>query len=148
MRLVHDAKPDYELIGSEKNSDLKVKTVWKRFDRYGLNPHPAANVRRVGFHGKCDPNHVNILAGCRASDLSPLMLAGFFFPETNEQLQFEGFASAADSIGLDRYSLNDILQVVQERMEPNADPTERISCHNWADYTTKSSIPPSRNAVA
>ena len=75
--LVHDAKPDYELIGS-KNSDLKVTTVWKRFDRYGLNPHPADKVDRVGFHGKCDPNHVNILAGCRASDLSPLMLAGFF----------------------------------------------------------------------
>ena len=124
--LVHDAKPDYELIGSE-NSDLKVKTVWKRFDRYGLNPHPPdTKVDRVGFYGKCDPNHVNILAGCRASDLSPLMLAGFFFPETNEQLQFEGFASAADSIGEERYSLNDILRVVKDRMESNADPTERI----------------------
>ena len=123
--LVHDAKPDYELIRSE-NSDLKVTTVWKRFDRYGLNPHPADNVHRVGFYGKCDPNHVNILAGCRASDLSPLMLAGFFFPETNEQLQFEGFASAADSIGQKQYSLKDILKVIKERMEPNADPTERI----------------------
>ena len=123
--LVHDAKPDYELIRSE-NSDLKVTTAWKRFDRYGLNPHPADNVHRVGFYGKCDPNHVNILAGCRASDLSPLMLAGFFFPETNEQLQFEGFASAADSIGQEQYSLKDILRVIKERMEPNADPTERI----------------------
>lgn len=124
--LVHDAKPDYELIEAE-NSDLKVTTVWKRFDKYGLNPHPPdTKVDRVGFYGKCDPNHVNILAGCKASDLSPLMLAGFFFPETNEQLQFEGFASAADSIEKEEYSLNDILRVVRERMEPNADPTERI----------------------
>ena len=122
--LVHDAKPDYELIRS-KNSDLKVKTVWKRFDRYGLNAHPADNVLRVGFYGKCDPNHVDILAGCRASDLSPLMLAGFFFPGTNEQLQFEGFASAANSLKKP-YSLNDILEVVRRRMGPDVDPRERI----------------------
>ena len=124
--LVHDAKPDYELIGSE-NSDLKVTTVWKRFDRYGLNPHPADtnNVDRVGFYGKCDPNHVDILAGCRASDLSPLMLAGFFFPGTNEQLQFEGFASAASSLE-QSYSLNDILEVVRNRMGQNVDPREKI----------------------
>ena len=125
--LVHDAKPDYGKITSE-NSDSNVETVWKRFQKYGLKPHPPADdsVLRVGFYGKCDPNHVNILAGCRASDLSPLMLASFFFPETNEQLQFEGFASAADSIWEEEYSLDDIQRVVQERMEPNADPTERI----------------------
>ena len=123
--LVHDAKPDYELIES-KNSDPNVTTIWERFRRYGLNPHPADNVHRVGFHGKCDPESVNILAGCRASDLSPSMLAGFFFPETSEQLQFEGFASAADSIEKNPYSLDEILQVVRNRMKPNADPAERI----------------------
>ena len=95
--LVHDAKPDYGLITS-KNSDANVETVWERFHKYGLTPHSADDIIRVGFHEKCDPNHVNILAGCRASDLSPSMLAGFFFPETSEQLQFEGFVSAADSI--------------------------------------------------
>ena len=61
------------------------------------------------------------------------MLAGFFFPETSEQLQFEGFASAADSIEQDQYSLKDILQVVRDRMKPNADPAERI--HGATGYT-------------
>ena len=123
--LVHDAKPDYGLITS-KNSDSNVETVWKRFRKYGLNPHSADDIIRVGFHGKCDPNHVDILAGCRASDLSPSMLAGFFFPETSDQLQFEGFAGAADSIEQNPYTLDDILKVVRERMQPNADPAERI----------------------
>lgn len=124
--LVHDAKPDYGLI-KKKNSDSNVETVWKRLDKYGLSPHPANDVIRVGFHGKCDPNHVDILAGCRASDLSPSMLAGFFFPETNEQLQFEGFASAADSIEKEQYSLDDILNGVRKRMGQNVDPVDQIN---------------------
>ncbi len=123
--LVHDAKPDYELIKS-KNSDPNVETIWKRFREYELQPRSAYHVTRVGFHGKCNPNHVDIVAGCRASDLSPPMLAGFFFPRTEEELQFEGFASAADSIEKKPYSLDDILKVVQNRMEPNVDPGERI----------------------
>ena len=123
--LVHDAKPDYGLITS-KNSDANVETVWERFHKYGLTPHSADDIIRVGFHGKCDPNHVKILAGCRASDLSPSMLAGFFFPETSEQLQFEGFVSAADSIDQNQYSLDDILKVVRDRMKPDADPADRI----------------------
>ena len=123
--LVHDAKPDYGLITAE-NSDSNVETAWKRFRKYGLIPHSADDIIRVGFPGKCDPNRVDILAGCRASDLSPSMLAGFFFPETSEQLQFEGFASAADSIEEAPYSLEDILQAVRDRMKPNADPAERI----------------------
>ena len=123
--LVHDAKPDYELIETE-NSDPNVRTVWERFQEYGLNPHPPADrVLRVGFHGKCDPNRVDILVGCRSSDLSS-MLAGFFFPETSEQLQFEGFASAADSIDQEQYSLDDILDVVKRRMGPNVDLANRI----------------------
>ena len=124
--LVHDAKPDYGLITS-KNSDANVETVWERFHKYGLTPHSADDLVRVGFHGKCDLNRVDIVAGCRASDLSPSMLAGFFFPETSEQLQFEGFVSAADSIEQNPYSLDDILQVVRDRMDSNsADPADRI----------------------
>ena len=135
--LVHDAKPDYGKITS-KNSDANVETVWERFHKYGLTPHSEHSdddlILRVGFHGKCDLNHVDIVAGCRASDLSPSILAGFFFPETSEQLQFEGFVSAADSINEDPYSLDDILQVVQKRMGSNSvDPAERI--HGATGYT-------------
>ena len=124
--LVHDAKPDYGLM-KKKNSDSNVETVWKRLDKYGLVPHPANDVIRVGFHGKCDPNRVDILAGCTASDLSPSMLAGFFFPETSEQLQFEGFAGAADSIEKDPYSLDDILNVARNRMGQNINPVDQIN---------------------
>ena len=60
------------------------------------------------------------------------MLAGFFFPETNEQLQFEGFVSAANSLAKP-YSLDDILDVVQNRMGPNIDPRERV--HTSTGYT-------------
>ncbi|MXZ00132.1 ATP-binding protein [Candidatus Poribacteria bacterium] len=116
--LVHDAKPDYGLIGS-KNSDASVETVWERFHKYGLTPHSPADIRRVGFHGKCDSDRVDIVAGCRASDLAPAMLAGFFFPETSEQLQFEGFVRAADSIEQNPYSLDDILRVVTDRIGLN-----------------------------
>ena len=122
--LVHDAKPDYGLIAS-KNSDSNVETVWERFRKYELTSHSADDVTRVGFYEKCNPNHVDILAGCRASDLSPAMLAGFFFPDTSEQLQFEGFVSAANSLEKP-YSLNDILEVVKKRMGPNVGPHERI----------------------
>ena len=122
--LVHDAKPDYELIKSQ-NSDPNVEAVWKRFEKYKLKPRSASRITRVGFYGKCNPNHVDIVAGCRASDLSPSMLAGFFFPRTEEELQFEGFVSSTDSIEEKPYSLEDILEVVENRME-SVDPGERI----------------------
>ncbi len=124
--LVHDAKPDYGRITS-KNSDpnVNVKTIWKDFDKYGLKPRSANRVTRVGFHGKCVPKRVDIVAGCRASDLSPAMLAGFFFPRTEEELQFERFVSAANSLSKP-YSLDDILNDVKRRMGPNIDPEERI----------------------
>ena len=122
--LVHDAKPDYGLVTSE-NSDPNVATVWDQFRKYKLAPAPAHNVIRVGFYGHCDPKSVDIITGCGASDLSPFMLAGFFFPETNEQLQFEGFASAADSIEEKPYSLARILDAVQERMS-SKNPAEQI----------------------
>ena len=123
--LVHDAKPDYKFIES-KNSDSNVVTIWERFHRYGLKPHPTDKVDRVGFYGKCDPKSVDIIVGCQASDLSPSMLAGFFFPETSEQLQFEGFVSTADSMEKKEYSLDQILNVVRDRMGQNVDPVDRI----------------------
>ena len=122
--LVHDVKPDYKLIDSE-NSDKNVKTIWERFSKYGLKPRSAEQVMRVGFHGKCDPRDVNVVAGCGASDLSPPMLAGFFFPRTEEELQFEGFVRAANSLEKP-YTLKDILNDVKRRMGPDIDPEERI----------------------
>lgn len=122
--LVHDAKPDYGLITCE-NNDPNVETVWKRFEKYKLKPRSANRIKRVGFYGMCDSKHVDIVTGCRASDLSPAMLAGFFFPETNEQLQYEGFVSAANSL-VNPYSLDEILKVVRDRMQPNVVPGERI----------------------
>ena len=122
--LVHDAKPDYEYI-RRQNTDKNVTAIWNQFHKYGLSPRSAKQVTRVGFHGRCDKDHVDIIAGLEASDLSPAMLAGFFFPGTGEGLQFEKFVSAANSLA-DSYSLDDILQVVQRRMEQNIDPAEQI----------------------
>ena len=124
--LVHDAKPDYEYI-RRQNTDKNVTAIWNQFHKYGLVPRPSKEVKRVGFHGKCDPEHVDIIAGLDASDLDPAMLAGFFFPETNEQLQFEMFMSAINSLSdSESYSLDDILKVVRRRMEQNIDPAEQI----------------------
>ena len=131
--LVHDAKPDYQLITSE-NSDPNVETVWERFNEYGLEPHPANadKVIRVGFHGKCDPNSVNVVAGFHASDFLPDMLAGLFFTGTSEQRQFEAFASAAYSLREQRnsrdqtYSLDNILEVVRNRMQEGVDELDEI----------------------
>lgn len=82
----------------------------------------------------CDPNSVQTVVGFYTSDFSPEILAGLFFTATNEQLQFEGFASAADSLreqirSGDRqsYLLNDILEVVQHRMGQDVDPREQIN---------------------
>ena len=123
--LVHDAKPDYAFIKSQ-NTDSNVTTIWQQFRKYGLAPRSAKTVARVGFYGKCDPNDVSRVVGCQASDLSSAMLAGFFFPETSEQLQFESFMSAADSLS-EPYSLDDILKAVQRRMNQNIDPSEHIN---------------------
>ena len=131
--LLHDAKPDYGLVNLA-NTDQNVTTIWSRFQQYGLQPHPASNLIRIGFHGMCDPNSVQTVVGFRASDFSPEMLAGLFFTGTNEQLQFEGFASAADSLreqirsgARESYSLDNILEVVQERMGQDVDPREQIN---------------------
>lgn len=131
--LLHDAKPDYGLV-NRANTDQNVGAIWQRFEPYGLRPHPANNLIRVGFHGKCNPNNVQNVVGFHTSDFSPEMLASLFFTGATEQLQFEGFASAADSLrdqirNGDRqtYSLNDILQVVERRMGQDVDPREQIN---------------------
>ena len=130
--LVHDAKPDYGLITSE-NSDPNVEAIWERFRQYGLIPHAADNVTRIGFHEKCDPGSVDDVVGFRASDFEPFMLAGLFFPGSHENNQLEGFAGAANVcfnqvLNRDRehYSLDDILNVVEQRMEQDVDPRDRI----------------------
>ena len=132
--LIHDAKPDYGLITSE-NSDPNVEAIWERFSEYGLVPHAADNVTRIGFHRKCDPRSVDYVVGFRASHFDPAMLAGLFFPESHENNQFEGFAGAAhfclnqvldpDHRRQD-YSLNDILNVVEQRMGPDVEDRDRI----------------------
>lgn len=131
--LLHDAKPDYGLVNLA-NTDQNVTAIWQRFEQYGLQPHPATNLIRIGFHGMCNPNSVQTVVGFHTSDFSPEILAGLFFTGTNEQLQFEGFAGAADSLReqirngeRQSYSLDDILQIVERRMGQNVDPREQIN---------------------
>lgn len=130
--LVHDAKPDYRLIKS-KNSDPNVANIWQSFSKYQLEPRPANNVTRIGFHGKCNPESVDDVVGLRASDFDPTMLAGLFFTGRHEANQFEGFAGAANSCwdqmhngNIQEYSLQDILEVVENRMTDEAEPREQI----------------------
>ena len=134
--LLHDAKPDYGLV-SLANTDSNVTDIWRLFQQYGLQPHNASNLGRVGFYRACNPDSVDIVVGFYASDFSPEMLAGLFFTGTNEQNQFEGFASAADSLrelvrSGDRqsYSLDDILQIVERRMNPEQTPDPREQLHS------------------
>jgi hypothetical protein len=132
--LLHDAKPDYGLV-DRANTDRGIPDeIWDTFRQYGLEPRGVENVVRVGFHGLCEANTVDIIVGFRASDFSPEILAGLFFPYSNEQLQFEGFASAADTLyqqvlSEDKraYSTEDILQLVQRRMGENVEPLEQIN---------------------
>ncbi len=93
--LIHDAKPDYGLA-DRANTDKTVQKAWLRMQKYHMSPRGAANVARIGFYGKCNPDEVDSVIGFRASDFAPEMLAGFFFTGTTENLQFEGFTSAAD----------------------------------------------------
>lgn len=133
--LLHDAKPDYGLV-HQANSDNAVREIWQRFENYGLNPHGAANVTRIGFFGDCDPQSVDRVVGFRASDFTPDLLAALFFPEPSEQLQAEAFASAADSLWQqvydttnprNDYSLADITGIVTQRMAPTTPPQELVN---------------------
>ena len=122
--LIHDAKPDYGLV-DRANTDPNVEEIWKQFECYEMMPHKAADVARVGFYGSCDPDKVDAVVGFHASNFRSELLAGFFFSGVNEQLQFESFASAGDFLDeqakndkQQSYSLDDIIKVVQQRMNP------------------------------
>lgn len=130
--LVHDAKPDYGLV-HQPNTDKRVASIWTRFDCYGLKPQSAKNVVRIGFKGKCDPDHVDKVVGFTASDFSPSMLASLFFPGSTpaEQNAFEGFASSAYALRLknSNYTIDDILEEVKRRNDSNRpapDPKDAI----------------------
>lgn len=132
--LLHDAKPDYAFVDrANTDSNTNVQASWESFREYQLEPHPATDVIRVGFAGKCDPNSVQTVVGFHASDFSSEMLAGLLFTGASDQRQFEGFASAAETLREEiynrqrtNYSLGDILTVVENRMDKKVDPREQI----------------------
>lgn len=131
--LVHDAKPDYGLVNLP-NTDQRVVSIWPRFSQYSLKPQGAENVVRIGFYGKCDPDHVDQVVGFSASDFGPTMLASLFFPGHTppEQNAFEGFAGSASSLVFAKktpYTVDNILKEVERRNESNRpapDPKEAI----------------------
>jgi hypothetical protein len=142
--LVHDAKPDYGLI-RQANTDPRVRGAWERFADYRLFPHGAADVRRIGFYGKCDPDAVDEVVGFRCSDFHPEMLAGLFFTgsELAEQNGFEGFVAAADALyqqaelqQLREYTLDLILAEVRRRN----DATGGVPLHEAIHELTARSI--------
>jgi hypothetical protein len=114
--LIHDAKPDYN-FADRPNSDNKVKKIWDAFKDYGLLPYKPDDIIKVGFYKKCDHNKVDMVVGFNASDFEPDILAGFFFTNESEQLQYEGFAYCTDYTKQNRqdYSIDDILQEVDRR---------------------------------
>lgn len=113
--LIHDAKPDYQLI-REKNTDPGIRPEdWDAVKKYGVTPAGAKDVMKIGFKGVCNEAAVDKVVTFRASDFSPDMLAGFFFPDRRDVNMFEGFAAAASSlVGSRSYSINDILKRVEE----------------------------------
>jgi len=132
--LIHDAKPDYALF-ENRNTDPMVQSLWKRFEKYGIKPIEAQDVRKIGFNGTCDPAAVEEVVGFLASDFAPSSLAAFFFPNPSEQNQFEAFASAAETLRLraaeksDRnknYSVEDILNLIKTRMPMTTQQAQSI----------------------
>lgn len=135
--LIHDAKPDYEFV-NRSNSDPNplVQEIWRDFEQYHIAPKAAQNVLRVGLHQRCNPDSIDIEIGFDASDFSPTMLASLFFPSHGEANQYEAFAGAADTLAEEirdaanhrrNYSVDNILEVVSNRMEDSVDP--RIQVH-------------------
>jgi hypothetical protein len=134
--LVHDAKPDYGLV-TAANTDQRVSAIWPRFSKYGLGPHGAPGVIRIGFNGKCDPAHVDRVVGFMASDFDPNMLASLFFSGLSDEKAFEGFVGATyalrdkmrTSTYKSSYTVAEILSEVERRNEkasPPPDPREAI----------------------
>ena len=135
--LIHDAKPDYEFV-NRPNSDPNplVREMWTELSRYSISPKAASSVVRVGLHQKCNPDTIDIEIGFDASDFSASMLASLFFPSQGEANQYEAFAGAADTLqeqvrdnanSRSNYSVDDILNLVNERIDESTDP--RIQVH-------------------
>jgi DNA helicase HerA-like ATPase len=121
--LIHDAKPDYGLI-NRANTDPRVTSVWSQFEQYGLSPHGAEDIVKVGFFQRCNPEVVDHVVGFYASDFSPEMLASLFFTAQDSPLQFENFAAAISAVreraftnGTRQYTLDDIVNEVTRRMD-------------------------------
>src|SRR6266571_3540761 len=119
--LIHDAKPDYGLI-NKPNSDSRVASLWSRFKAFKLAPSAALEVRRIGFHGRCNPAAVDVVAGFQSNDFNPDALASLFFSAVLETLQYESFAAVASALrqnvsagNRQSYSLDDILAEVGRR---------------------------------
>jgi Helicase HerA, central domain len=133
--ILHDAKPDYAFV-DRANTDPFVSRVWDRFAHYALQPYGVSEPIRVGFYGMSSDNPGQRTVGFYASDFSPEILAGLFFTGATEQLQFEAFAGAADSLRESirsgdnqqgHYSLEQILNLVQSRTAQNTDPREKVN---------------------
>lgn len=139
--LIHDVRLDYNIIDNP-NTDQRVSSIWKRFERHKLEPQGATNMVRIGFKGMCDPSCVDKVVGFRASDFSSTMLAHLFFTGSTpaEQNAFEGFAGAADGLAFKKgdqgYTLDEILEEVARRNEKaNPPPNSQESIH---ELTVKS----------
>lgn len=124
--IIHDAKPDYSRV-AQANTDLHVQPLWPRFEPYELRPRGARGLKRIGFHGACNPADVDVVVGFRASDFLPDLLAGLFFPGSTpaENNAFEALAGVAHFFreqlrdgSLQTYSMQDILAEVRRRFEP------------------------------
>lgn len=131
--LIHDAKPDYGMI-DQANTDPQVSDIWQKFADYGLRSQAGENIIKVGFYKRCDPNSVDMVVGFRASHFNPEMLAALMFPDNGEQNQYEAFAGATHTLRESRssdnspreYSLDDILELVEQRMDHNTSTRDQI----------------------
>lgn len=133
--LVHDAKPDYGLVHLA-NTDKRVDPIWPRFSKYGLGPHKASQVVRVGFYnGKsvAQPG-VDVVVGFTAADFTPGALASLFFPgnsqpDQNAHLAFSTCAAKFYYEKRERvirdYTVQDILNEVAKRNEKRRHPDVR-----------------------
>ena len=120
--LIHDAKPDYHLVANQ-NTDPLLAEVWSEFTQHNIHPRGLQNLVRIGFFERCDHNLVDHVVGFMTSDFDPEVLASYFFTGLTEQLQFEGFAMAAEAVRQNMidnrkssYSLDNILTEVSRRI--------------------------------
>ncbi|HEY1298112.1 MAG TPA: hypothetical protein VGJ60_33955 [Chloroflexota bacterium] len=122
--VLHDVKPDYGLI-ADPNSDPSVARFWPMFGQFGLVPRGAGDLIRLRFYQgrhQAYPADCQVL-GVQASDVSPAVLTGAFFPGDvqSEQLASERFEQIAYDLQRamregerQEYTVTDILQVARE----------------------------------